>query len=61
MSSNLDGSNSIPWSHEHAEYCICAFLLTELWDQYGIVGDLTVYYHTYLVCVALNFLTAIYK
>ncbi|KIM70175.1 hypothetical protein SCLCIDRAFT_19107 [Scleroderma citrinum Foug A] len=40
MSNNLDGHGSIPQSREHAEYCIHQFTLAELWDQYGIVGDL---------------------
>ncbi|KAI6009298.1 hypothetical protein EDC04DRAFT_2871383 [Pisolithus marmoratus] len=40
MSNNLDGMNGLPWSQEHAEYCIHAFAFAELWDQYGIVGDL---------------------
>lgn len=42
MSNNLDGDGYIPRSREHAEYCIHAFALAELWSQYGIVGDLTV-------------------
>ena len=42
MSNNLDEPNAIPRSREHAEYCIHTFILAELWDQYGIVGDLTV-------------------
>ncbi|KIM62606.1 hypothetical protein SCLCIDRAFT_24900 [Scleroderma citrinum Foug A] len=41
VSTNLEGSDSIPQSRAHAEYCIHAFALAELWDQYGIVGDLT--------------------
>ena len=42
MSNNLDGDGCVPRSREHAEYCIHAFVLAELWHQYGIVGDLTV-------------------
>ena len=42
MSTNLDGCESIPWLHTHAEYCIHAFTLAELWDQYGIVDNLMV-------------------
>ncbi|KAI5982457.1 hypothetical protein EDD15DRAFT_2391272 [Pisolithus albus] len=41
MSNHLDGGNGVPRSREHAEYCIHAFAFSELWDQYGIVGDLT--------------------
>ncbi|KAI5997114.1 hypothetical protein EDD15DRAFT_2387049 [Pisolithus albus] len=41
MSNHLDGGNGVPCSREHAEYCIHAFAFSELWDQYGIVGDLT--------------------
>ncbi|KAI5992692.1 hypothetical protein EDD15DRAFT_2167831 [Pisolithus albus] len=41
MSSDLEGGQGIPRSHMHAEFCIRAFALAELWDQYGMVGDLT--------------------
>ena len=44
MSNNLDGCNGIPRSWEHTEYCVHAFALAEVWDQYGIVGDLMVRY-----------------
>ncbi|KAI5984105.1 hypothetical protein EDC04DRAFT_3005940 [Pisolithus marmoratus] len=40
MSNNLDRHNSILWSHQHVEFCICTFVLAELWDQYSVVGDL---------------------
>ncbi|KAI6041927.1 hypothetical protein EDC04DRAFT_2867018 [Pisolithus marmoratus] len=43
ISGNLDRCNSILQSQTHAEYCIHAFVLAELWDQYGIVGDLTLF------------------
>ncbi|KAI6031143.1 hypothetical protein PISMIDRAFT_57563, partial [Pisolithus microcarpus 441] len=41
MSNNLDGHDSVLRSRQHVEFCICAFVLAELWDQYGVVGDLT--------------------
>ncbi|KAI5987445.1 hypothetical protein EDD15DRAFT_2389481 [Pisolithus albus] len=41
MSNHLDGGNGVLQSQEHVEYCIHAFTFSELWDQYGIVGDLT--------------------
>ncbi|KAI6096946.1 hypothetical protein EDD16DRAFT_1518488 [Pisolithus croceorrhizus] len=41
MSNILDEHNSILWSHQHMEFCICALILVELWDQYGVVGNLT--------------------
>ena len=65
MSNNLNGHDSIPQSQEHAEYCIHQFALVKLWDQYGIVGDLTVSnlaVPTPLICRCLNaFMTAIYE
>ncbi|KAI6164204.1 hypothetical protein EDD17DRAFT_1775610 [Pisolithus thermaeus] len=40
MSNNLDGHDSVLRSHQHMEFCICAFVLVELWDQYSVVGNL---------------------
>lgn len=48
MPNNLDGHDDISRSREHTEYCIHAFALAELWDQYGIVGDLTVRSYTFI-------------
>ena len=62
MTNNLDKPNTIPQSREHAEYCIVTFLLAELWDQYGIVGDLTVCGNAcQLAMVADMFMAAVYK
>ena len=62
MSTSLEGSDRIPRSHMHAEYCIHAFALVELWDQYGIVGDLTVC-QSYLLHLrgSEHLMTAVYK
>jgi len=62
MSTSLEGSDRIPRSRAHTEYCIHAFALVELWDQYGIVGDLMVC-QSYLLHLrgSERLMTAIYK
>lgn len=39
---DLDGGDSIPRCEEHTEMLVQAFALGELWDAYGIVGDIIV-------------------
>lgn len=39
---DLDESDSVPRSHEHTRMLLDAYTLKELWDEYGVVGDLVV-------------------
>ena len=41
---DLDEGDSIPWCEKHTELLVEAFELGDLWDAYGIVGDIIVYF-----------------
>ena len=39
---NLDNINALPRSREHSNALVETLELGELWDQYGLVGDVVV-------------------
>ena len=40
---DLDEGDCIPWCEKHIEMLVQAFELGDLWDAYGIVGDIIVH------------------
>ena len=41
-SQDLDGSQHLHQSHAHTDMLVNEFELGELWDEYGLVGDIIV-------------------
>ena len=53
---DLDGGRYPPWSKEHTELIQAKFELGELWNKYGLVGDVMVTIYSLFLLLSTTFL-----